>query len=166
MVDLGGQDFRTTSHTRSWTVWGVHRLYQEVRRPPLDAGTHILFIGVCGDEYHRQLRRVPVQLKLVKNCKASSPSAQTDIQQHSTDAVPVVFEVCKPPVGIQHTLHLEMVLEDLIQNGQIQLGIVDHQQCVPYHARAPSPKYPSISAATCSLSRLASQVSAVSLFLC
>ena len=22
MVDLGGQDFRTTSHTRSWTVCG------------------------------------------------------------------------------------------------------------------------------------------------
>lgn len=93
---------------------GVHRLYQKVRRPPLYNGTHILLIGVSGDEDHRQFCRVPVQLELVEDGEASPPPAQTDVQQHSTDMVPVVFEVCKPPVGIQYALHPKMMLEDLI----------------------------------------------------
>ena len=74
----------------------------------------------------------------MKYGKAHTSSSQTNIQQHCTDPVLIVMQKGKSPPGIGATFHPEQVFKNLIENGQIQFGIIDDQQCIPHQFSPPS----------------------------
>ena len=43
--------------------------------------------------------------------------------------------------GIGNALHMEQVLEDLIENGPVQFRVINNQQCITDHTSASSARY-------------------------
>ena len=93
---------------------GVHRLDQKVHCTPLHAGPHVLFVGVGGDEDNGKIGGGLLDLELIEDRKAHPPAAQADIQQHRTDALPVLFKEGETLVGFREAHHTEEIFENLI----------------------------------------------------
>lgn len=120
---------------------GVHRLGKEVHSAALHTRADILLMGIRCDEHHRQIGGNRVVLDGVQHIKAGAPPFQAEIQQHCAHLFRVFPEVLHALCGVGNALHMEQVLEDLIENGPVQFRVINNQQCITDHTSASSARY-------------------------